>query len=162
MATLAVFRKVVCGAKIAYTNSASAPPIVITSLIPSPTHLLAFSGSQNNVAQALGYDPDYVIKAPSPGLFVVGGPVRMRNCQRQNICVVHATGLNFQTKTTLDFKRYYQRTDDEFESIVKQKLGELFHLCFSAAKDLGCTILRVPAIGLGLFMTACSEVRYSH
>ena len=90
--------------------------------------------------------------------FVMGGPVLLHGSSHTNICVVHATGLNFSRKTTLDYKRYYCTNDSEFKEIVKRKLAELFHLCFSAAKDLGCTILRVPAIGLGLFMLACSEV----
>ena len=77
--------------------------------------------------------------------------------QDQNVCVIHVPKLDFSYSQSPDFKRLcpnpdvHPDDDLHFRRGVVQHFREVFHLCFCAAEDLGCSAIKVPGMSISYF-----------
>ena len=81
----------------------------------------------------------------------------IQRTQDQNVCVIHVPKLDFSYSQSPDFKRLcpnpdvHPDDDLHFRRGVVQHFREVFHLCFCAAEDLGCSAIKVPGMSISYF-----------
>jgi hypothetical protein len=105
----------------------------------------------------------HVFKAPSPHTRAAVASISeeaLMGHLNGTIGLVHAYGVNFETKETADYAKYVDAATGEVDfPAVYQRILQTFNLAFAAATDETVgggehAHLRMPAIGLGAFAEA--------